>query len=138
MTLLTPDPAAIPALVDTRARPRRSPVAVLVRFCRRQPLGALGLALVLIMAVTGLFAEWLAPYSPTSNDFAAMTEPLSWAHLLGTDPFGRDLLSRIIYGARTAMLVGFSSALIGGAAGLVLGVATAYFGGWLDLVLQGI
>ena len=62
--------------------------------------------LVLVVAVTGMSAELIAPYSPTSNDFAAMTEPPSWAHLLGTDQFGRDLLSRIIYGARTALIVG--------------------------------
>jgi len=107
-------------------------------FCRREPLGAFGMLIVLIMAVTGIFAELLAPYSPTSNDFAAMTEPPSWAHLLGTDQFGRDLLSRIIFGARTALIVGLSSAIVGGIAGLVLGVASAYFGGRLDLAFQRI
>ena len=107
-------------------------------FCRRQPMGTLGLVLVVIMFIAGLFAEGLAPYSPTANDFAAMTEPPSWEHLLGTDQFGRDLLSRIIYGARTAMIVGFSCAVIGGFSGLVLGVASAYFGGTLDMILQRI
>jgi peptide/nickel transport system permease protein len=65
-----------------------------------------------------------------------MTEAPSLAHWLGTDQFGRDLLSRIIYGARTALIVGLTSAFIGGTAGLVLGVASAYFGGLIDLVLQ--
>ncbi|HEY4747391.1 MAG TPA: ABC transporter permease, partial [Steroidobacteraceae bacterium] len=69
-------------------------------------------------------------------DFAAMTEPPSAAHWLGTDQFGRDLLSRIIYGARTALIIGFVSAFVGGFAGLVLGVGSAYFGGVIDLVLQ--
>ena len=87
-------------------------------------------------ASPALSAEWIAPYSPTANDFAAMTEAPSWAHWLGTDQFGRDLLSRIIYGARTALIVGFVSAFVGGFAGLVLGVASAYFGGWIDHVLQ--
>src|SRR2546425_4336418 len=73
---------------------------------------------------------------PTSNNFAAMTEAPSWAHLMGTDQFGRDLFSRIIFGARTALIVGFSCAIVGGLAGLVLGVASAYFGGRLDLFLQ--
>ena len=94
--------------------------------------------LVLIIAVTGLSAELIAPYSPTANDFAAMTEAPSWTHLLGTDQFGRDLLSRIIFGARTALIVGLTSAIVGGFAGLVLGVASAYFGGRLDLVFQRI
>src|SRR5258708_20407165 len=95
-----------------------------------------GVALVLVMAAAGLSTEWIAPYSPTSNDFAVMTEPPSWAHLMGTDQFGRDLFSRIVFGARTALIVGFSCAIVGGVAGLVLGVASAYFGGRLDLVLQ--
>ena len=109
-----------------------------VNFCRREPLGAFGMVLVLIIAFTGLSAELIAPYSPTSNDFAAMTEAPSWTHLLGTDQFGRDLLSRIIYGARTALIVGLTSASVGGVAGLVLGVASAYFGGRLDLIFQRI
>jgi peptide/nickel transport system permease protein len=115
---------------------RRSALRRSLAFCRRRPMGALGLLLVVIMAVAGLSAELIAPYSPTANDFAAMTEPPSWAHLLGTDQFGRDVLSRIIYGARTGLIVGLSSALIGGLAGLVLGVGSAYFGGRLDLALQ--
>ena len=105
-------------------------------FARRQPLGTFGMVLVLIMAVAGLGADWIAPYSPTANDFAAMTEAPSWAHWLGTDQFGRDLLSRIIFGARTALIVGFSSAIVSSFAGLVLGVGSAYFGGRIDLYLQ--
>jgi peptide/nickel transport system permease protein len=108
----------------------------LLKFLRRELLGTFGLILVLVIAVTGLSAEWIAPYSPTSNDFSAMMEAPSWAHLLGTDQFGRDLLSRIIFGARTAMIVGLSSALIGGVIGLVLGVGSAYFGGRIDLFMQ--
>jgi peptide/nickel transport system permease protein len=65
-----------------------------------------------------------------------MTEPPSLAHWLGTDQLGRDLLSRILYGARTAFEVGVTSAIIGGFSGLVIGVASAYFGGHLDLWLQ--
>jgi len=107
-----------------------------LRFCRRQPLGTFGLALVLIIAVTGMFAEELAPYNPTANDFAAMTEAPSLGHWLGTDQFGRDLLSRIIYGARTALIVGLSSAFVGGSLGLVLGVGTAYVGGMIDMMMQ--
>jgi peptide/nickel transport system permease protein len=105
-------------------------------FCRRQPLGTVGLAIVIVMVLAGVFAEWVAPYDPELNDFAAMMQPPSWAHLLGTDQFGRDLLSRIIFGARTALIVGFASAFVGGFAGLVLGVGSAYFGGRIDLIFQ--
>ena len=129
-------PRYAPAAVDDVAERPRSWGAGVIGFCRRQPLGTVGLAVVLVMAVAGLSAEWIAPYSPTSNDFAAMTEPPSWAHLMGTDQFGRDLFSRIVFGARTALIVGFSCAIVGGGAGLVLGVASAYFGGRIDLVLQ--
>src|SRR5262245_51130756 len=107
-----------------------------LHFCRREPLGAFGMAIVVVMTVTGVFAGVPAPYSPTANDFAAMTEAPSWTHWLGTDQFGRDLLSRIIYGARTALIVGLTSAIVGGFTGLVLGVASAYFGGKLDLIFQ--
>src|SRR5260370_30934157 len=115
------------------ARPQRAGV---IGFCRRQPLGTAGLLVVLVMGVAGLSAEWIAPYSATANDFAVMTEPPSWAHLMGTDQFGRDLFSRIVFGARTALIVGFACAIVGGVAGLVLGVASAYFGGRVDLLLQ--
>jgi peptide/nickel transport system permease protein len=67
-----------------------------------------------------------------------MMEAPSWEHLLGTDQFGRDLLSRIVFGARTAMIVGLTSAMVGSVFGLVLGVSSAYFGGKTDLVLQRI
>ncbi len=128
-------PPYVPA-VDTAAESPRPFREGIIGFCRRQPLGTVGVVLVMVMAVAGLSAEWIAPYNPTSNDFAAMTEPPSWAHLMGTDQFGRDLFSRIVFGARTALIVGFSCAIVGGGAGLVLGVASAYFGGRLDLVLQ--
>jgi len=126
-----------PAVVAETSRGRRqAPWRAILSFCRREPLGAFGMAIVIVMAVAGFSAELIAPYSPTANDFASMTEAPSWAHWLGTDQFGRDLLSRIIYGARTALIVGLSSALVGGIAGLVLGVGSAYFGGLIDLILQ--
>ena len=136
MTVAVPNQAVVPAFLDDLPGGRRSLVGRALIFARRQPLGTFGLALVLVMAVAGLGANWIAPYSPTANDFAAMTEAPSWAHWLGTDQFGRDQLSRIIYGARTALIVGFSCALVSSFAGLVVGVGSAYFGGRLDLYLQ--
>ena len=92
---------------------KRSALGAVLEFIRRQPVGTLGMAIVLLIAVAGLGAEWIAPYNPTSNDFAAMTEAPSWTHLLGTDQLGRDIFSRIVFGARTALIVGFSSAIVG-------------------------
>jgi len=133
---IAPTSATVPVLVDERGRTPHGLWGVAATFFRRQPVGAIGLVLVLIFGLAGIFAEWVAPYNPTSNDFAAMTEAPSWAHWLGTDQLGRDLLSRILYGARTAFIVGMTSALVGGFSGLVIGVASAYFGGRLDLWLQ--
>jgi peptide/nickel transport system permease protein len=115
---------------------RRTAARRLLGFVRSEVLATLGIVLVLVMSLTGIFAELIAPYNPTANDFGAMMEAPGWGHLLGTDQFGRDLLSRIIYGARTAMIVGLCSALVGGTCGLVLGVGSAYFGGRTDLILQ--
>jgi peptide/nickel transport system permease protein len=115
---------------------KRSPLAAGLNFCRRKPLGAFGLLIVLIIIVAGVFAPSIAPFDPVDNDFTAMMQPPDWEHLLGTDQFGRDIFSRLVYGARTAMIVGFGAAIGGGLIGLVLGVTSAYFGGWFDLVFQ--
>jgi peptide/nickel transport system permease protein len=136
MSMVAPDPALSPAIDEVVEIRRRSPLARVLGFVRHQPLGTIGLLLVAVVAVAGLGANWIAPYDPTSNDFAAMMQAPSWAHWLGTDQFGRDILSRIIFGARTALIVGLSAATTGGFSGLVLGVASAYFGGRLDLMVQ--
>jgi peptide/nickel transport system permease protein len=137
MTVAAPDPYAAAAFEDVGVI-RRSVWGRTLDFARRQPLGSFGMLLVAVVAIAGLGANWLAPYNPTANDFAAMTEPPSWAHWLGTDQFGRDQLSRIIFGARTALIVGLSAATLGGFSGLVLGVGSAYFGGRIDLTVQRI
>ena len=125
-----------PAVVDDERELKRSPLQIVLSFCAHEPLGAFGMLLVLLMALAAVSADWLAPFDPTSNDFGAMTEAPSWTHILGTDQFGRDVFSRILFGAQTAMVVGFTCAIVGGALGLVIGVGSAYFGGRLDLVLQ--
>ena len=136
MTVADPTPTGLAVLAEERSFLPRGPLAITLAFLRRQPVGAIGIVLVLLFGLAGVFADWLAPYNPTANDFAAMTEAPSWAHWLGTDQLGRDLLSRILFGARTAFVVGLTSALVGGISGLVLGVASAYFGGRIDLWLQ--
>ncbi len=89
-----------------------------------------------MMLLTGVFADRVAPYDPLTTDFGGMFSPPSGAHWFGSDAFGRDVLSRIIFGARTALVVGFGSALLGATLGGALGVASAYFGGVTDLALQ--
>ena len=110
--------------------------AVVIEFCRKRPLGAVGAAVVLINVLVGLGANVIAPYDPVATDYGAMLARPSASHWLGTDAFGRDVLSRIIYGSRTAMLVGFACAFLGATVGAVIGVASAYFAGKVDLILQ--
>ena len=136
MTVIAPDPRAVAALADEAFARQRTPLNAALDFCRRKPLGTIGLVIVLVMFAAGGFADWLAPFDPEENDFNAMMQAPSWLHLFGTDQFGRDIFSRLVFGARTAMIVGFGSAVGGGLIGLVLGVASAYFGGWFDLAFQ--
>ncbi len=105
-------------------------------FCRRRPLGAIGAAAILVMFAIAVCAPFLAAYDPVAVDFSAMLARPSAQHWLGTDSFGRDVLSRLIYGSRTALLVGFGSSIFGATLGAVLGVGSAYFGGRVDLYLQ--
>src|SRR3974390_2392097 len=97
MTIAAPTSRAIPAIVDDAPEIRRSILRRAWIFCRRQPLGTFGFVLVVIMAVAGIGADWIAPYSPTANDFSAMTEAPSWAHWLRPDPFGRGHCVRLIF-----------------------------------------
>ena len=103
---------------------------------RKQPLGAAGGAIVVLMIAMAIFAELLTVFDPELNSLEHMLMPPDDVFWLGTDQFGRDLLTRIIFGARTALLVGFTCAIIGATLGLVLGVASAYFGGLFDLIAQ--
>jgi len=112
---------------------RRHPV---LTFVVQQPLGAAGLVVILVMLFASIFADYVAPYDPVVIDFTAMLSPPSWEHWLGTDAFGRDVYTRIIYGARTALLVGFLSSLMGATLGAVIGVISAYFGGRIDMAIQ--
>ncbi|MBI3085640.1 MAG: ABC transporter permease [candidate division NC10 bacterium] len=128
-------------LPEVAGRPRpvaRLPagVAAFLQFTRKKPLGAIGGFIILAMALGALAAGVVAPYDPLETDFGAMLGPPTRAHWLGTDAFGRDVMSRIIHGARTALLVGFASSFLGATLGAILGVASAYLGGRVDLYTQ--
>lgn len=107
-----------------------------VKFARKNPLGTAGLFLVLTMIFMAAFADFITSHDPTLNNFGAMLQAPDSEYILGTDQYGRDLFTRIVYGARTALLVGFLSAVVGATLGLVLGVTSAYFGGTFDLIFQ--
>src|ERR1700687_207636 len=96
MTILEQTPTTAAVLVDERGITPRGPFAVTWTFPRRQPVVAIGMVLVLIFGLAGIFADWIAPYSPTANDFSSMTEPPSLSHWLGTQQLGRHLLSPLL------------------------------------------
>src|ERR687891_253190 len=123
--------------VELAAEPApRGTLATVRTFARRNPLGAAGAAVIVVMVLVAAFADVIAPYNPVANAFDRMHEPPNLENWFGTDQFGRDVFSRIVYGARTALLVGFVSAIVGALIGLILGVASAYFGGRVDLIFQ--
>ena len=122
-------------LPDAPAR-RITPARVMwLRFAANR--GALvGGGIVLLFVVVSLAAPWVAPYDPLAQDYTAAFQGPSAAHWLGTDSFGRDMLSRVIYGARISFLVGFSSVGIAMVLGVAIGLLAGYFGGVADAVLM--
>src|ERR687896_727951 len=133
--------AVTPQTVEELARagePRGGLRTAVGDFVRQRPLGAIGAAIVLVMVLAAATAGFLAPYDPLETDYGAMLAAPDAQHWLGTDAFGRDVLSRIIYGSRTALMVGLGASLLGATLGSLIGVASAYFGGRVDLVVQRI
>jgi len=122
-------------MISYKVPKRRHPV---VLFMMHQPLGAAGLVVIIAMGICAAFAQWVASFDPLTVDYAAQLARPSAEHWLGTDSFGRDVASRIIYGARTALAIGFIASFLGCTAGAVIGVASAYFGGKTDLIIQGV
>jgi peptide/nickel transport system permease protein len=116
--------------------PRSRWTTAVLDFVRRRPLGAIGAGIVIVMVITAATAGIIAPYDPLETDYAAMLAAPDARHLLGTDAFGRDVLSRIIYGSRTALMVGLGASFLGATFGAVIGVSSAYFGGRVDLLVQ--
>ena len=109
------------------------------RWWSRYGLLALGGGIVCVMSLAAILAPWLAPYDPTALNVDAMLQAPGPHHLLGTDALGRDILSRMLYGARVSLWVGFVAVGISVAIGLVLGLLAGYFGGLVDeLIMRGV
>jgi peptide/nickel transport system permease protein len=116
--------------------PRLTAVEAVLGFIRNKPLGAAGAFVILGMMFVAASAELLAPYDAYRADYGQQFARPSAEHWFGTDEFGRDLMSRIMYGARIALFVGFSASFIGCTIGGLLGVMSAYLGGKVDLFLE--
>ncbi|HUZ05026.1 MAG TPA: ABC transporter permease [Acidobacteriaceae bacterium] len=102
----------------------------------KQPLTAVGIVLLVVFVLMALLAPWLAPSNPAAIDLQARLQAPSAAHWFGTDELGRDILSRVIYGARVSMIVATSVVSMALFLGLILGGIAGYYGGWLDTVLN--
>lgn len=127
------DRISIGALPD---RPAQSPRGLAWRRFRRSKLAMAGLLIVLVLAFTAIFAELIAPYGQNEIDLFNISAPPSRAHLMGTDPLGRDVLSRLIYGGRLSLWIGVSAAVVSTVVGVAAGAAAGYYGGWLDSILM--
>ena len=105
-------------------------------FLRQSPAGRWGLALSLLLIVLALAAPWIAPADPTAQHLAVRLAGPSAAHWMGTDELGRDILSRVLFGARISMLVGVSVVFGAGIIGLAIGAVAGYCGGWFDRLVN--
>ncbi len=130
------DTSLVERAVAAEAEPRHAWPAQIWGFARAKPLGAVGALIILALLAVAALAHTLAPYDPYLPDYGAQFSRPGIDHWLGTDEFGRDVLSRVMYGARIALFVGFAASVIGCSLGGLLGVVSAYCGGTVDLLLE--
>ncbi len=125
-TVLVPQEPTLPARWGT----------VLVRFARRQPIGAFSAAVLVLLLLVAIFADVIAPYSPTANNAGPSLIGPSLDHPFGTDQFGRDLFSRVVHGARISLYVGLGATLGATFFATILGAVSGYLGGAFDYIVQ--
>ncbi len=130
------DTSLVERAVAAEAEPRHAWPAQIWGFARAKPLGAVGALIILALLAVAALTHTLAPYDPYLPDYGAQFSRPGIDHWLGTDEFGRDVLSRVMYGARIALFVGFAASVIGCSLGGLLGVVSAYCGGTVDLLLE--
>ena len=130
------------AVIDHQAELNRAGANVKSRlggilfFVRRYPLGAIGALIMVAFVATALFADALTTYDPTATNARASLAAPGDRHVLGADFMGRDMLSRIIYGARISLAVGVGATVLGCLIGVTIGLLSGFFGGWFDLIVQ--
>jgi ABC-type dipeptide/oligopeptide/nickel transport system permease subunit len=119
-------------------RPRRTPLQLLIRELRRNPSAMIGAAVVLLLVLAAVFADLLAPYDPLIPDPLASLKPPHLEHPLGTDPLGRDQLSRILHGTRISLRLGLISTSIAALAGTFLGLMAGYYRKWAENIIMSL
>ena len=125
-----------PSLSAAASIQKRGATENFLRFCREKPLGALGGVVLLLLVAAALFAEPLATHDPIRTDAEHTLARPTRLHWLGTDNLGRDIYSRIVYGARVSLMVGIASTFLGAVFGGIIGILSGYFSGWFDLITQ--
>jgi peptide/nickel transport system permease protein len=128
--------ASLPVAARKTPKTRAWYVDVWIQMLRRKPLGTVGAVIVLVMVGAAAFAGLLSPYGFAQTSLCERFIAMSASHWLGTDQLGRDLLTRLMYGARISLYVGFGAVVLGSLLATIIGVLSAYFGGKLDLWLQ--
>lgn len=113
---------------------KRSQLAEIWRQLKKNKLAVVSMFVLLAIILVAVFAPFIAPYSYTELDSTNTNQPSSREHLLGTDKLGRDILSRIIYGSRASLTMGFCAIAIGAVIGIMLGAIAGYFAGWTDII----
>ena len=111
-------------------------VASMIRLVKEKPLGTVGLVITLVLLFTGIFADLLAPYGMNEMTGAFKVPPLTAGHWLGTDNLSRDLLTRIIFGARISVIVGLAASTLATSISVIIGMVSGYIGGKFDLIVQ--
>jgi len=106
------------------------------RRLRGEPSAIIGAIIIALFVILAIFAPWIAPYDPNASDWMVVREAPTLTHLLGTDDLGRDVLSRVIYGARASLAAGVVSVVVALAIGVPLGLAAGFFGGILDTLIS--
>ncbi len=122
--------------VEAIKKPRPSLLARAVAFSRQKPLGAISAVIIVLFILGAVLAPLITPYDPLKTNLPQLLKSPSWRHPFGTDELGRDLLTRIIYGGRVSLYVGFLSVLIGTTIGAVLGLVSGYWQGTADMLIQ--
>ncbi|MCH8744441.1 MAG: ABC transporter permease [Chloroflexi bacterium] len=123
-------------ILTTTSSRRPGFMAYTLYYLRTKPMGTIGLSIVTLMLFTAIFAPWIAPKTYQEQNYDAVRVAPGTEFYFGTDQFGRDMFSRVVYGARISMLVGFLAVIVGTGAGAVVGLISGYFMGKLDAVVQ--
>jgi glutathione transport system permease protein len=114
----------------------RSPSAEFWRRFRRKRVALVSGCVILLLILASIGAPWIAPYGPATPDYDNVLAGPSWQHICGTDTFGRDIWSRILWGGRISLTVGFVSVALGGVVGVTLGLISGFFGGFVDALIM--